>query len=86
MVLWFRKDADLVLPMERVFSVPNTDGFIEEGKKAPKKTRPIVLRGLGSMGVDIPIEAYTSAGWPAVGGAAMKVILSSFFISYQERC
>ncbi len=68
-----RKDAGEMLPKERVFNVPNTDGFIEEGRKVPKKTRPICIRGID---VDIPIDAYTAAGWPAVGGAAMKVSIN----------
>lgn len=59
--------------MERVFSVPNTDGFIEEGKKVAKKTKPIVISGLANFGIKLPVETYTSSGWPAVGGAAIKV-------------
>jgi hypothetical protein len=73
LLLFNRKDAGEMLPKERVFNVPNTDGFIEEGKKVPKKTRPICIRGID---VDIPIDAYTAAGWPAVGGAAMKVSIN----------
>jgi DNA polymerase-1 len=59
--------------MERVFSVPNDDGFIEEGKKVAKKTKPIVITGLANFGIKIPVETYTSSGWPAVGTAAIKV-------------
>lgn len=59
--------------MERVFSVPNNDGFIEEGKKVAKKTKPIVITGLANFDIKIPVETYTSSGWPAVGGAAIKV-------------
>jgi len=59
--------------LERVFSVPNNDGFIEEGKKVAKKTKPIVIRGLANFGIKIPVDTYTSSGWPAVGGAAIKV-------------
>lgn len=59
--------------MEREFNVPNTDGFIEEGKKVAKKTKPIVIRGLANFGIKIPVDTYTSSGWPAVGGAAIKV-------------
>lgn len=68
-----RKDADQALPMERVFSTPNTDGFIEEGKKIAKKTKPMVITGLANHGIKIPVETYTSSGWPAVGGAAIRV-------------
>ena len=68
-----RKDPNQVLPMERVFSVPNDDGFIEEGKQVAKKTKPIVITGLANYGIKIPVETYTSSGWPAVGGAAIKV-------------
>ncbi|KAH8969272.1 hypothetical protein BDL97_02G024900 [Sphagnum fallax] len=76
-----RKDAGEMLPKERVFNVPNTDGFIEEGKKVPKKTRPICIRGID---VDIPIDAYTAAGWPAVGGAAMKALAGKVAIEYSD--
>lgn len=68
----YRKDSS-VLPMERVFNVPNDDGFIEEGKKVAKKTKPIVIKGLANWNIKIPVETYTSSGWPAVGGAAIKV-------------
>ena len=67
-----RKDSS-VLPMERVFNVPNDDGFIEEGKKVAKKTKPIVIKGLANWNIRIPVETYTTSGWPAVGGAAIKV-------------
>nr|PNR49997.1 hypothetical protein PHYPA_011894 [Physcomitrium patens] len=77
-----RKDKDQVLPMERVFSVPNTDGFIEEGKKVAKKTKPIVISGLANFGIKLPVETYTSSGWPAVGGAAIKVLAGKVAIDY----
>ncbi|XP_073394695.1 DNA polymerase I A, chloroplastic/mitochondrial isoform X2 [Physcomitrium patens] len=77
-----RKNAEQVLPMERVFSVPNTDGFIEEGKKVAKQTRPIVIRGLANFNIRIPVETYTSSGWPAVGGAAIKALAGKVAIDY----
>lgn len=68
-----RKNPDEQLPMEREFSVPNTEGIIEKDKKVAKKTRPIVIKGLAAFNDKIPVDTYTSSGWPAVGGAAIKV-------------
>lgn len=81
-----RKNAEQVLPMERVFSVPNTDGFIEEGKKVAKQTRPIVIRGLANFNIRIPVETYTSSGWPAVGGAAIKVGECPIYSLSERQC
>uniref|UniRef100_A0A7I4CPA7 DNA-directed DNA polymerase family A palm domain-containing protein n=1 Tax=Physcomitrium patens TaxID=3218 RepID=A0A7I4CPA7_PHYPA len=79
-----RKDADQALPMERVFSTPNTDGFIEEGKKIAKKTKPMVITGLANHGIKIPVETYTSSGWPAVGGAAIRALAGKVSIDYSD--
>ncbi|KAG0586378.1 hypothetical protein KC19_2G086100 [Ceratodon purpureus] len=76
-----RKDSS-VLPMERVFNVPNDDGFIEEGKKVAKKTKPIVIKGLANWNIRIPVETYTTSGWPAVGGAAIKALAGKVAVDY----
>ncbi|KAL2632819.1 hypothetical protein R1flu_004298 [Riccia fluitans] len=74
-----KKDPGKCLEFERVFNTPNTDGYIEEGRKTPKKTRPFTLRGLE---VDIPVETFTSAGWPAVGGPSLKALAGKVAIDY----
>ena len=62
------RDADR-WPVERVFKIENTVGFIEAGAKAPKKHREIVLTGLG-----IPPVARTESGWPAVSSAVLRAL------------
>eukprot|EP01018_Ginkgo_biloba_P010389 Gb_07861 [translate_table: standard] len=66
-----KKDRNERLPLERTFKVPNVDNFIEEGKKSPLKFRNIVLRGVG---VNMCVEIQTPSGWPAVNGAALKLL------------
>ena len=61
-------EPDEYVPEERLFKVPNVEGVIEDGKKVAKKTRNIVLRGLG---VTIPVEQYTTKGAPAVTQAVL---------------
>ncbi|CAK8544046.1 unnamed protein product [Lathyrus sativus] len=41
-----RKNSSLSLPTERIFKIPNVDGVIEEGKKAPKKFRDMKVKSL----------------------------------------
>jgi len=62
------------LEFSRVFKMPNTEGFIEEGKKKPKKTRDIELWGLWGKDVESPLkpEVYTGAGWPAVSTPVLR--------------
>ncbi|BFI30949.1 DNA polymerase I [Marchantia polymorpha subsp. ruderalis] len=74
-----KKDPEKRLEFERIFNTPNTDNYIEEGRKVPKKTRPFTLCGLG---VDIPVDTFTSAGWPAVGGASLKALAGKVAIDY----
>ncbi|KAJ7554012.1 hypothetical protein O6H91_06G122400 [Diphasiastrum complanatum] len=74
-----RNNPSVVIPTERVFQVPNTDNYIEEGKKVAKKCRPIVLRGIG---VKLPVDWYTSSGWPAVSGASLKSLAGKVAIDY----
>ncbi|XP_010060415.2 DNA polymerase I A, chloroplastic/mitochondrial [Eucalyptus grandis] len=64
-----RKNPNQFLDVEKVFKVPNVDGFIEEGKKTPLKYRNITLH---SIGVQLPAEIYTPSGWPSVSGVALK--------------
>lgn len=49
------------LEATRTFECDNVDGYIEEGKKAPKKKRKFVLPGLG-----LPFVDTTVSGWPSV--------------------
>eukprot|EP00250_Pteridium_aquilinum_P010412 c19366_g1_i1 orf=224-3553(-) len=53
----------------RTFKIPNSDGYIEEGKKAPLKYRSMELCGIG---VKLPCDMLTSGGLPAVSMQALK--------------
>ncbi|CAI8586837.1 unnamed protein product [Vicia faba] len=66
-----RKNSALSLPTERIFKVPNVDGVIEEGKKAPKKFRNMKVK---SLGYNLKTEMYTASGWPSISGDALKVL------------
>lgn len=52
------------VPLERVFKVPNTTGYIAEGAKKAKKTRDIVLHSVWGRGVRSPLtpEVHTPSG------------------------
>lgn len=54
-------------PREKVFQVENTTGFIEEGKKKPKKQRPITLIGCG-----LPVIDWTDSGQAAVSNDVLR--------------
>jgi hypothetical protein len=56
-------------PALRRFEIDNTEGYIEPGKKAPRKKRDITIIGLG-----IPPLARTVGGWPQVNGAVLKAL------------
>ena len=49
--------------------IDNTDGLIEEGKTKAKKTRDMVLTGLG-----IPSPQRTVNGWPAVSSTVLQTL------------
>ena len=54
--------------------VPNVDGLIEEGKKAPKKNMDITLHGLWGNGniSRLTPEVFTPSGWPAVSTPVLR--------------
>lgn len=52
--------ANNMWPRERLFKIDNVEGYIEPGKKKPKKQREMKLTGLG---MDPPER--TASGWPA---------------------
>jgi len=62
------KDPD-AWPAMRVFSVPNTEGFIEEGRKTAKAKRDLTVIGLG-----LPPVARTMSGWPAVNAPVLRAL------------
>lgn len=74
-----RKNPNQCLDVEKVFKVPNVDGFMEEGKKNPLKYRNITLR---SIGVQLPAEIYTPSGWPSVSGDALKNLAGKVSAEY----
>ncbi|KAI5079261.1 hypothetical protein GOP47_0004740 [Adiantum capillus-veneris] len=63
----------------RSFKVPNVDGYIEEGKKAPLKFRSIEVCGIG---VKLPCHSLTSGGLPAVGMQSLKSLAGKVSIDY----
>ena len=60
--------------MVRVFKVPNETGFIEEGKKKPKKNIDIELHGLWGKNVPspLPVEHTTPSGWPGANTPMLR--------------
>ncbi|QDZ19172.1 DNA polymerase I [Chloropicon primus] len=60
--------------MVRVFKVPNETGFIEEGKKKPKKNIDIELHGLWGKDVrsPLPVEHTTPSGWPGANTPMLR--------------
>lgn len=62
-----------------MFNVPNVEGFIEEGKKVAKKTRPITLRWLGAT---LPCDTYTATGSPTVSGLFLRSLAGKVAVDY----
>lgn len=65
----------------RSFNVPNVNGYIEEGKKAPKKNISIEIRGID---VELPSDICTSGGLPAVSMPALKALAGKVPIDCSE--
>ncbi|MCO5595495.1 hypothetical protein L7F22_049539 [Adiantum nelumboides] len=63
----------------RSFKVPNVDGFIEEGKKAPLKNRTIEICGIGAK---LPCLSLTCGGLPAVGMQVLKSLAGKVSVDY----
>ena len=53
--------------IDREFERENTEGFIEEGKKKPKKMRGFSFKGLGMTAQD-----FTKSGWPSTSATNLK--------------
>ena len=60
--------------MVRTFKVPNEIGFIEEGKKKPKKNIDIELHSLWGKDVPspLPVEHTTPSGWPGANTPVLR--------------
>ncbi|KAH0879221.1 hypothetical protein HID58_066615 [Brassica napus] len=73
-------ENDEVLPVEKLFKIPNIDKIIEEGKKAPTKFRNIKLHRIS----DTPIstETFTASGWPSVSGVTLKTLAGKVSAEY----
>ncbi len=56
--------------------VPNDLGFIEEGRKAPKKQMGITLWGAWGRDAPCPLrpDVFTPAGWPAVSTPVLRAL------------
>ncbi|CAH2036364.1 unnamed protein product [Thlaspi arvense] len=69
-----------VLPVEKLFKIPNVDKVIEEGKKAPTKFRNIKLHRIS----DTPMstETFTASGWPSVSGDTLKTLAGKVSAEY----
>ncbi|KAH7427135.1 hypothetical protein KP509_10G031600 [Ceratopteris richardii] len=65
--------------MCRSFKVPNIDGYIEEGKKAPLKYRSINICGIGKK---LPCDLFTSGGLPAVSMQALRNLAGKVSVDY----
>jgi len=64
------------VPLARVFKVPNTTGFIEEGKAKPLKNREITLHGVWGPDARSPLEpaVRTPSGAPAVSTPVLRAL------------
>jgi hypothetical protein len=60
----------------RRVQVPNDLGFIEEGRKAPKKQMGITLWGAWGRDAPCPLrpDVFTPAGWPAVSTPVLRAL------------
>ena len=64
------------VPIERVFKVPNEDGYIEPGKTRAKKQREITLHGVWGPRVPSPLTpaVRTPSGAPAVSTPVLRAL------------
>ena len=56
--------------------MPNTIGYIEEGKKRVKKNMDIELHGVWGRSTPTPLEPdmFTPAGWPACSTPVLRTL------------
>lgn len=56
--------------------MPNTIGYIEEGKKRAKKNMDIELHGVWGHSAPTPLlpEVFTPAGWPACSTPVLRTL------------
>ena len=56
--------------------MPNTIGYIEEGKKRAKKNMDIELHGVWGRSTPTPLlpEVFTPAGWPACSTPVLRTL------------
>jgi DNA polymerase I len=57
---------------DKVFRVDNIDGYIDEGRSKPSKTRPITLRGFG-----LPVLDRTASGLPAASTGVLRQLVGN---------
>ncbi|XP_019095171.1 PREDICTED: DNA polymerase I A, chloroplastic/mitochondrial isoform X1 [Camelina sativa] len=69
-----------VLPVEKLFKVPNVDKVIEEGKKTPTKFRNIKLHRISDN--PLATETFTATGWPSISGDALKALAGKVSAEY----
>ena len=69
-----------MLPVEKLFKVPNIDKVIEEGKKTPTKFRNIKLHRISDS--PLSTENFTASGWPSVGGDVLKELAGKVSAEY----
>lgn len=79
-VYFFHSKHGEVLPVEKVFKVPNVNKVIEEGKKAPTKFRNIKLHRISDS--PLSAETFTASGLPSISGDALKALAGKVSAEY----
>ncbi|CAN8288344.1 unnamed protein product [Cochlearia groenlandica] len=69
-----------MLPVEKLFKIPNVDKIIEEGKKTATKFRNIKLQRISDS--PLSTEKLTASGWPSVSGDTLKTLAGKVSAEY----
>lgn len=69
-----------MLPVEKLFKVPNIDKVIEEGKKTATKFRNIKLHRISDS--PLSTEIFTASGWPSMSGDSLKALAGKVSAEY----
>lgn len=69
-----------MLPVEKLFKIPNIDKVIEEGKKTPTKFRNIKLHRISDS--PLSTENFTASGWPSLNGDTLKTLAGKVSAEY----
>ncbi|KAG7600133.1 3'-5' exonuclease domain [Arabidopsis suecica] len=69
-----------VLPVEKLFKIPNIDKVIEVGKKTATKFRNIKLHRISDS--PLSTENLTASGWPSISGDVLKELAGKVSAEY----